>query len=127
MAAIDTNVLVRLVTKDDPTHYRKAQAFVERHRPVLVTQLSILELVWVLMSRYGLQKETTIQVVETLLGMVELNVQSPAILQAALETWKKSKADFADCLILETVKAASESPLATFDRTLGKLEGCKQL
>lgn len=127
MAAIDTNVLVRLVTRDDESQYKKAQAFVEKHRPVLVTQLSVLELVWVLMSRYGLDKERTCQVVQALLEMGELNLQAPAVLEAALNTWKKSKADFADCFILETVVDASESPLGTFDTTLGKLEGCKQL
>lgn len=127
MAAIDTNVLVRLVTKDDESQYKKAQTFVERHQPVLVTQLSVLELVWVLMSRYGLNKERTCKVVQALLETKELNIQAPAILEAALKTWEKSKADFADCFILETVIDASESPLGTFDTTLGKLEGCKQL
>ena len=127
MAAIDTNVLVRLVTKDDESQYKKAQSFVEKHQPVLVTQLSVLELVWVLMSRYSLGKERTCQVVQALLETRELNIQAPAILEAALKTWKKSKADFADCFILETVIDASESPLGTFDTTLGKLEGCKQL
>jgi predicted nucleic-acid-binding protein len=127
VAAIDTNVLVRLVTKDDESQYKKAQAFVEKHQPVLVTQLSVLELVWVLMSRYSLGKERTCQVVQALLETRELNIQAPAILEAALKTWKKSKADFADCFILETVIDASESPLGTFDTTLGKLEGCKQL
>jgi predicted nucleic-acid-binding protein len=127
VAAIDTNVLVRLVTKDDESQYKKAQAFVEKHQPVLVTQLSVLELVWVLMSRYGLDKERTCQVVQALLETRELNIQAPAILETALKTWKKSKADFADCFILETVIDASESPLGTFDTTLGKLDGCKQL
>ena len=127
MAAIDTNVLVRLVTKDDESQYKKAQTFVERHQPVLVTQLSVLELVWVLMSRYRLSKERTCKVVQALLETRELNIQAPAILEAALKTWEKSKADFADCFILETVIDASESPLGTFDTTLGKLEGCKQL
>ena len=127
MAAIDTNVLVRLVTKDDESQYKKAQAFVEKHQPVLVTQLSVLELVWVLMSRYNLNKERTCLVVEALLETRELNIQAPAILEAALKTWKKSRADFADCFILETVIDASESPLGTFDIALGKLDGCKQL
>jgi predicted nucleic-acid-binding protein len=127
VAAIDTNVLVRLVTRDDESQYKKAQTFVERHQPVLVTQLSVLELVWVLMSRYGLNKERTCKVVQALLETKELNIQAPAILEAALKTWEKSKADFADCFILETVIDASEIPLGTFDTTLGKLEGCKQL
>ena len=127
MAAIDTNVLVRLVTRDDPAQYEKAQAFVHKHQPVLVTQLSVLELVWVLMSRYGMDKRRVGQVVQALLEMVELDVQEPAILEAALKTWKSAKADFADCFILETVKAGSETPLGTFDATLGKLEGCRRL
>jgi predicted nucleic-acid-binding protein len=127
VAAIDTNVLVRLVTKDDKSQYKKAQAFVAAHQPVLVTQLSVLELVWVLMSRYRLDKERTCQVVHALLETRELNIQAPGILEAALKTWKKSKADFADCFILETVMDACESPLGTFDTALGKLEGCKEL
>ena len=127
MAAIDTNVLVRLVTRDDAAQFEKANAFVHKHQPVLVTQLSVLELVWVLMSRYGLDKPKVGQVVEALLEMAELDVEQPAILEAALKTWQGSKADFADCFILETVKAASETPLGTFDATLAKLEGCKRL
>ncbi len=127
MAAIDTNVLVRLVTRDDESQYKKAQAFVDKHQPVLVTQLSVLETVWVLMSRYNLDKERTCQVVQALLDTRELNIQAPAILEAALETWRESKADFADCFILQTVMDASETPLGTFDATLARLEGCKQL
>jgi predicted nucleic-acid-binding protein len=127
MAAIDTNVLVRLVTRDDPAQFAKAQAFVQEHQPVLVTQLSVLELVWVLMSRYGLPKTKVCRIVEALLNMAELSIQQPSILEAALGRWQASKADFADCFILETVKAASATPLGTFDRTLGKLEGCQRL
>ena len=127
MAAIDTNVLVRLVTRDDAAQFEKAYAFVQKHQPVLVTQLSVLELVWVLMSRYGLEKARVGQVVEALLEMAELDVEQPAILEAALKTWGSTKADFADCFILETVKAASETPLGTFDATLAKLKGCKRL
>jgi predicted nucleic-acid-binding protein len=127
VAAIDTNVLVRLVTRDDEAQYQKARAFVENHQPVLVTQLSVLELVWVLMSRYKLDKARTCQVVQALLETKELNIQSPGILEAALEIWQKSKADFADCFIRETVHDARESPLGTFDATLGKLPGCTRL
>lgn len=127
MAAIDTNVLVRLITRDDGTQFEIAQAFVHKHKPVLVTQLSVLELAWVLMSRYRMDKRKVVKVVRALLEMVELNLEQPAILEAALETWEDSKADFADCFILETVKAATETPLGTFDANLGKLEGCKRL
>ena len=76
MAAIDTNVLVRLVTKDDESQYKKAQAFVEKHQPVLVTQLSVLELVWVLMSRYNLNKDRTCRVVEALLETRDIHLKA---------------------------------------------------
>jgi hypothetical protein len=52
--------------------YKKAQSLVEKHQPVLVTQLSVLELVSVLMSRYGLDKERICRVVEALLETREL-------------------------------------------------------
>ncbi len=94
---------------------------------MLVTQLSVLELVWVLMSRYGLDKGKVGDVVLALLEMVELDVQEPGILEAALKTWQAAKADFADCFILETVKAASGTPLGTIDAILAKLEGAKRL
>jgi len=123
MAALDTNVLVRLVTRDDPAQYAKAEAFVRQQQPVLVTPLSLLELVWVLMSGYRHPKAKVCQVARALLQMVELDIQQPAILEAALRTWEGSKADFAACYILETVKAAGGTPLATFDGTPGRLDG----
>lgn len=127
MAAVDTNALVRLVTRDDPDQYAKALAFVNCHKPVLVTPFSVLELVWVLMSRYGHSKAKVIQVLQALLEMQEFNLQATAILDGTILTWAGCRADFADCYILESVKAASGTPLGTFDRTLAKLEGCQHL
>lgn len=124
MAALDTNVLVRLVTRDDPEQYARALAFIAVHRPVLVTHLSLLELVWVLMSRYGHPKATVIQVVQALLEMGDLEIQQPALLERTLRLWKDAKADFADCFILETARGASGLPLGTFDATLGAMDGC---
>ena len=87
MAAIDTNVLVRLVMKDDLAQYQKGLAFIEAHQPVWVAHLSILELAWVLLSRYRLTKAKVCEVVRALLEMAALNIQQPAILEAAVKTW----------------------------------------
>jgi predicted nucleic-acid-binding protein len=127
VAAIDTNVLVRLVTRDDPAQAAKAQTFIREHQPVLVTQLSVLELAWVLSGSYGFTKEKVCAVVDMLLDMAELDIQEPAILQAAVRAWATAKADFADCYILETVKSAAATPLATFDAALARLPGCRKL
>lgn len=127
VASIDTNVLVRLVTGDDPGQLAKAKAFVHLHRPVLVTHLSMLELAWVLQSGYGMGKGKVVQVLGMLLELEELRIEAPAILQAALDAWQHARADFADCFILETVKAAQATPLGTFDAILARQEGCERL
>lgn len=127
MAAIDTNVLVRLVMKDDLAQYQKGLAFIEAHQPVWVAHLSILELAWVLLSRYRLTKAKVCEVVRALLEMAALNIQQPAILEAAVKTWETSSIDFADAFILESARAASETPLGTFGSTLGKIPGTKFL
>lgn len=71
MAALDTNVLVRLVTRDDPDQYAKALEFLNVNKPVWVAQLVMLELAWVLSSCYGLGKDKVCAVVRTLLDAVE--------------------------------------------------------
>jgi len=127
MPAIDTNVLVRLLVRDNPVQAERALAFVLEHKPVVVTHLSILELVWVLMSRYGHPKEKLCRIIEALLEMTELSIQQPALLEAALRTWEGAKVEFADCFILETIKAASATPLGTFDAKLGRMPECQLL
>lgn len=123
MAAIDTHVLVRLVTRDDPDQYAKALEFLNLKRPVWVAHLVMLELAWVLSSCYGLAKDKVCAVVRTLLDAAEFNVQQPAVLEAALDRWEASGVDFADAFILESARAASETPLGTFDARLGQVDG----
>ena len=123
MAAIDTNVLVRLCMADDPEQCRRAQAFVQAHAPVLVPQLCLLELAWVLGSLYRRPKPVVIQAIRAILDNLDLEVEGPRALEAALERWDGCTADFADCFILESIRAQGRVPLATFDRKLGKLPG----
>jgi predicted nucleic-acid-binding protein len=123
MAAIDTNVLVRLCMGDDPDQCRRAGTFVRKHAPVFATQLSILELAWVLGSVYRRPKKVVLQALRALLDHADLEPEAPAILAAALDRWEGSRADFADCYVLEAVHARGQAPLATFDRRLGRLAG----
>ena len=123
MAAIDTNVLVRLCMSDDPEQCRRAQDFVQRNAPVFASQLSVLELAWVLGSVYERPKQTIIQALRALLDNQDLNPEVPTVIESALDRWEGSSADFADCFILESIQAQGQSPLATFDRKLGKLPG----
>lgn len=123
MAAIDTNILVRLCMLDDPKQCERAQNFVQQNAPVFVSQLSMLELAWVLGSVYQRPKKVILQAIRALLDNQEMNPEAPTILEAALNRWEASSADFADCLILGTVQSQGHAHLATFDRRLGKLPG----
>jgi predicted nucleic-acid-binding protein len=123
MAALDTNVLVRLCMADDLEQCKRGQAFVQRNGPVFASQLSVLELAWVLGSVYQRPKQRIVQALRALLDNQDLVPEGPAVLESALNRWEASAADFADCFILESIKAQGQAPLATFDRKLGRLPG----
>jgi len=126
MRAVDTNVLVRLLTRDDAKQATSAEAFV--NRGAWVSHLVLVETVWVLESVFDLQHSQLVLAVEMLLNHRDLTLQDPDVVQAALENFRKrSKVGFSDCMVLEVARKAGHSPLGTFDRHLGKLEGVEGL
>lgn len=126
MRAVDTNVLVRLATRDDPRQAEAAEAFVAPG--AWVPQLVLVEAMWVLVSVYDLGPEKIATAVEMFLNHQDLTVQDSDVVAAALEQFRKRPAlGFSDCLILEVARKAGHLPLGTFDRELGKLEGAHRL
>ena len=109
MIGLDTNVLVRYVTQDDPVQSAKASELIESlttASPGFVSLVSILELVWVLQSCYQSAKSDVVMVLETLLRTRELTVEHAEIIWQALRRFSANKADFADCLIARCAHAA---------------------
>lgn len=126
MRAVDTNVLVRLVTRDDARQLAFAEAFVEPG--AWVPQLVLAETVWVLETAYHLKPAQLIAGIEKLLGLAQLTLQDADAVVAALATYRRQPAlGFSDCLVLEIARSAGHLPLGTFDRTLGKLDGAQRL
>jgi predicted nucleic-acid-binding protein len=126
MRAVDTNVLVRLATRDDARQTEAAEAFVAEG--AWVPQLALVEAMWVLASVYNLGPEKIATAVEMFLNHRELTVQDPDVVAAALESFRQRPAlGFSDCLILEVARRAGHLPLGTFDRDLGKLDGAHRL
>lgn len=126
MRAIDTNVLVRLITRDDPRQVRAAEAFVAEGG--WVSHIVLVEAVWVLTSVYALGRGEIGTAVAMLLRHRDLLVERPATVAAALDRYLAAgQVAFSDCLVLETARAARRLPLGTFDRALGKLEGTAKL
>lgn len=128
MLGLDTNVLIRILIDDDtaPKQCRAARQLVAEAGKVYVPQAVQIETVWVLSRLYGLNRAS----IEGTLGAIgkhpAINLQRADIFKAALDHFRSSTADFADCVILlESESAGCE--LATFDRKLGKLAGARLL
>ncbi len=126
MRAVDTNVLVRLITRDDSRQVAAAETFIARG--AWVSHLVLAEASGVLMSVYDRGPDEIATAVEMLLNHQHLTMQDADIVAAAVERFRKRPAPgFSDCLVLEVARKAGHLPLGTFDRDLSKLDGVERL
>ena len=126
MRAIDTNVLVRLITRDDARQVAAAEAFVERG--AWVPHLAIAEATWVLASVYDRDPDAVATAVEMLLSHAHLTVQDAETVAAAVARFREQpRVGFSDCLMVEIARKAGHTPLGTFDRDLGTIDGAQRL
>jgi predicted nucleic-acid-binding protein len=126
MRAVDTNVLVRLVVRDDPRQVAAAEAFVDKG--AWASLLVIAEMVWVLRVVYGREHEAIASTLDVLLDNARLTIQDAEVVAAALDEYRRKPAlGFSDCLVLEMARKAGHLPLGTFDRNLSKLDGAERL
>jgi predicted nucleic acid-binding protein len=126
MRAVDTNVLVRLLVRDEPKQVAVAEAFVQPGAWVSV--LALAEATWVLSAVYDRDAAQIARAVEMLLSHQCLTLQEPEAVAAALETLRQRPAlGFSDCLLVELARKAGHLPLGTFDRGLSRLDGATRL
>jgi predicted nucleic-acid-binding protein len=126
MRAVDTNVLVRLLVRDDRVQTAAAEDFVSGG--AWVSHVVLVEAIWVLTSVYGAPRRRVATALEMLLDHRDLAIQDSDVVAAALEHYtKRATVGFSDCLVLEIARRAGYTPLGTFDRHLGKLPGAKRL
>jgi predicted nucleic-acid-binding protein len=126
MRAVDTHVLVRLVTRDDPRQVAAAEAFVARG--AWVSHVVLVEAVWVLISVHELEAPAVATAVDMLLNHRDLTLQDAETVAAALDQYRtRPTVGFSDCLVLELARKAGHLPLGTFDRDLAKLDDAQRL
>jgi predicted nucleic-acid-binding protein len=128
MIGLDTNVLVRYFAQDDAAQAKKAGALIESltpEHPGYVTQVALVEIVWVLGRAYGIERAEIAQVIETLLRTKEMVVEAAETVWKALRLYTGSSADFADCLIERACHEAQCEYTATFDIKASKSTGMR--
>ncbi len=126
MIGLDTNVVVRYLTQDDPKQSPIATRFLEntltKHDPGFVSLVVLAEIVWVLVSLYSVDRSGVAEVVTGLLTTEQLHIESAELVWRASRRYEDSKADFSDALISECAVAAGCQRSVTFDRQAsGKL------
>ncbi len=126
MRAVDTNVLVRLITRDDSQQTAAAESFIEKG--AWVSPLVLAEAVWRLGKVYEMSPKDQASAVEMLLNHHDLVLHDREVVSAALGLFRARPAlGFLDCLIIESARKAGHSPLGTFDKDLAKVEGTQRL
>jgi predicted nucleic-acid-binding protein len=122
MKALDTNILARYLRDDDPAQSRRAaqfvQAAVRSGEPLYVNHVVLCELTWILTAVYKHPKEAVAKLLDIILLTGQFRLEDKSSIEAALEDYRNSKADFADCLIGRRNRAMGCETTLSFDRNL---------
>lgn len=126
MRAVDTNLLVRLLVRDDLAQLQIAEAYIENG--AWVSHLVLAETIWVLDAVYERTPAQLAKAIDLLLNHKQLMLQDADVIALALVHFRsRPSLGFSDCLVLEIARKAGHIPLGTFDKRLGKLGGTVSL
>ena len=126
MLAVDTNVLVRLLVRDDARQALAADQVIAKG--AWVSHLVLAEAIWVLDAVYARTPKQLIAALDLLLTHESLVLQDADTVNAALTHFRAKPAlGFSDCLVLEIARKAGHLPLTTFDKAMAKLPGAQKL
>ena len=130
MIALDTNVLVRYLVRDNPEQAEASRTLLESlssERPGFVCREVMLEVVWVLERAYRLSRDQIAVIVEELTHTEGLIIESDDDVIRAAMGYRQGSADFSDFMILIAAQRAGAEPLYTFDRKFSRLAGAELL
>jgi predicted nucleic-acid-binding protein len=131
MIGLNTNVVVRYIVQDDPKQAQAATKLIEescsKDNPGYLNHIVLCELVWVLRRNYKLDRQSICQVIEQIMRTDKLIIEEIQLVWKALETFRKTTADFADCLLSQRNLQAGCRYTATLDDAASVTQGFKHL
>ena len=131
MIGIDTNVLLRLLVRDDDAQVRAAERFIATHcspdNPGFVSLVVVVETAWALRRFYLYDRSQIVAAIGSLLNVAELEIESAAEVRSAVADFATSSGGFVDCLVARTNIATGCEYTVTFDRKAAKLKGFELL
>lgn len=124
MQAIDTNVLVRFLVQDDAAQAHIATQLLANaetaKQPLFVSQVVVLELMWVLQSVYEVPRDAILASLEELLAMAALTFQDALSIRDFVNNAQNNTYDLADLLIAQIAQSKGCETTLTFDRKAAK-------
>jgi len=131
MIALDTNILVRLVTRDNEAQAQRVKAVFdahgEEHGAFFVSDIVLAELCWTLSRSYDLVRDDIARTIRALLDNSSIAFESPLAVRNALISFETKAADFPDCLIVAKANHAGCSHTLTLDQRMKSLPGVQLL
>jgi predicted nucleic-acid-binding protein len=125
MIGVDTNVIVRLLVADDEKQAEAASRYLKEHcsseDPALLSDIVLVECAWVLEDVYDYSRSQIGEAIDGLLATAQLRAADASTVSTALQRFRSSSADFADCLLGVNNQSAGCEYTATFDRKASKL------
>jgi predicted nucleic-acid-binding protein len=115
---VDTNILVRLLTRDMPEAYLKAKKLIDSIDEFYVEDTALVELIFALTSHYGMKRSQVKELVTWVLDNPKCNCND-GVFRTALELYENHHSlSFEDCLLGCYASLRSATPLYTFDKKL---------
>jgi predicted nucleic-acid-binding protein len=119
MIGLDTNILIRYITQDDPAQSRAASREIEKElsegQMFFVADIVMCELVWVLETAYGYDRQQIAPVLENILRIKQFQFENKDLLWKSLADYRNRKGDFADHLIGRAGQKAGCRETITFN------------
>ena len=126
MIALDTNVLIRYLTRDNPEQAEAARALLRgltTDNPGFICREVVIEVVWVLERSYRFSRERIANIVVELVATDTLVIEDDNDVAQADAAYRQGSADFSDLMILSAANRVGAQPLYTFDRQFARLDG----
>ncbi|MGP1397752.1 MAG: PIN domain-containing protein [Inquilinaceae bacterium] len=131
MIGLDTNVIVRFLTVDQPDQAATARRWIEKEctptRPGFINRIVLCEIVWVLDRAYGYDRSQIAVVLDRLMRTEELRVEDSSAARSALRHYESGRCDFAVAYLCRTNLEAGCDKTLTFDRGAAALDGFELL
>lgn len=120
MIGLDTNIIIRYLTQDDPVQSPKASKIIEQAEvgTLFIPNIVMCETVWVLANAYQQSRQQIAEILEKILSIAPFSFENKDLLWGALRDYRAGKADFADYVIGRAARLAGCENCLTFDRAL---------